>query len=72
MLVDTSVAGQHCIIYAYDRAPGTPGQIDLGNQEVRAVRRATTTIEGQTVGVIEVGESSAGQSPAWRGTWSSR
>lgn len=67
VLVDTSVAGKHCIIYAYDRAPGTPGQIDLANQEVRAVRRATATIDGESVGVVEVGESSAGQSPACNG-----
>jgi prepilin-type N-terminal cleavage/methylation domain-containing protein len=52
ILVDTT-AGANCIVYAYDRPNNTPGTIDLGNGEVRAVRRATTG----SVGVIEVAES---------------
>ena len=59
VLVDTSDADANCIIYAYDRSPGTAGQIDLGNQEIRAVRRATVTLDGESIGVIEVGESDA-------------
>lgn len=67
LLVDTATAGSHCIVYAYDRSPGNPGQIDLANQEIRAIRRATATIGGETVGVIEVGESSAAGAPACGG-----
>ena len=67
LLLDTSDAGAHCIIYAYDRSPGNAGQIDLANQEVRAIRRATATIGGVDVGVIEVGESSAGSAPTCDG-----
>lgn len=67
LLVDTSDADAHCVIYAYDRSPGTAGQIDLANQEIRAVRRAEATIGGATVGVIEVAESSAGSQPTCDG-----
>lgn len=67
ILIDTSTAGSHCIVYAYDRSPGNPGQIDQANQEVRAIRRATATIDGETIGVIEVGESSTGSSPTCDG-----
>ena len=67
ILVDTSDADGHCIVYAYDRSPGNPGLIDLANAEVRAIRRATATIGGETVGVIEVGESSAAGAPACNG-----
>jgi Tfp pilus assembly protein PilW len=54
--VDTT-AGSNCVIYAYDREPGTPGAIDLGNGEIRAMRRSTTTLDGRTIGVIEIAES---------------
>lgn len=67
VLVDTSDPSGHCIVYAYDRSPGNPGQIDLANQEVRAIRRSTATIDGETVGVIEAGESSAGGAPSCDG-----
>ena len=67
LLVDTATAGSHCIVYAYDRSPGNPGQIDLANQEIRAIRRATATVGGETVGVIEVGESSAAGAPSCAG-----
>lgn len=60
--VDATV-GQNCIKYAYDRTGGTRGAINLGTGEVRAIRRQTANIGGVTVGVIEVGESSAGTSP---------
>lgn len=56
--VDTT-AGANCVIYAYDREPGTPGTIDLGSGEIRGIRRVS--ING--VGVIEVGESKTGVTP---------
>ena len=52
ILVD-STAGANCMIFAYDRPNGTRGTVDVGNGEVRAVRRATTG----GIGVIEVAES---------------
>lgn len=67
VLVDTSDADAHCVIYAYDRSPGNPGQIDLANQEIRAIRRSTATIGGETVGVIEAAESTAAGAPACDG-----
>jgi type IV pilus assembly protein PilW len=66
ILLDTT-AGANCVIYAYDRAPGTPGQIDLGNQEMRGIRRSTATVNGATVGVVEVAESSSTVTPACDG-----
>jgi prepilin-type N-terminal cleavage/methylation domain-containing protein len=56
-----------CIIYAYDRAGGTAGQLDLDNGEVHAVRRATRTVNGVIVGVIESAESSSGNMPSCTG-----
>jgi Tfp pilus assembly protein PilW len=67
MLIDTT-AGANCILYAYDRQPGTPGQIDLDNGEIRGIRRKTATINGQTVGVIEVAESASAVTPACSGS----
>lgn len=66
MLIDTT-ASANCIIYAYDRKPGTPGAIDLDNAELRGIRRKTATVDGATVGVIEVAESSATVTPACDG-----
>ena len=66
ILLDTTT-GANCVIYGYDRAPGTPGQIDLGNQEVRGIRRSTATVNGATVGVVEVAESGTGLTPACDG-----
>jgi Tfp pilus assembly protein PilW len=66
MLIDTT-AGANCIIYAYDRQPGTPGVIDGDNAEIRGIRRRTATVDGATVGVIEVAESSATVTPACDG-----
>ena len=63
ILVDTATAGSHCVVYAYDRSPGNAGQIDLANAEVRGIRRAVATIDGQAVGVIEAGENSATGAP---------
>ncbi len=56
ILVDDT-ADANCVIYAYDRSPGNPGQVDLANQEVRGIRRSTVTIDGEEVGVIEMAES---------------
>ena len=66
MLVDTT-AGANCAIYAYDRLPGNPGVVDLDNQEVRGVRRASVTMGGVSVGVIEMAESAAGLQPTCAG-----
>jgi Tfp pilus assembly protein PilW len=66
ILLDTTV-GANCVIYAYDRSPGTGGSIDDDNQEVRGVRRATATVNGATVGVVEVAESSGTATPACDG-----
>ena len=61
-----------CVIYAYDRtypngdttATGTPGAIDVGNGEVRGIRRVSVTnTEGRTVGVIEYAQSSGSTRP---------
>lgn len=57
ILLDASDADANCVIYAYDRSPGTAGQVDLANQEVRGIRRSTVTIDGEAVGVVEVAES---------------
>lgn len=67
ILFDTTTADANCIIYAYDRQPGTPGAIDLSNGEIRGIRRKTATVGGQTVGVIEVAESTATATPACAG-----
>jgi prepilin-type N-terminal cleavage/methylation domain-containing protein len=66
LLIDTT-AGANCVIYGYDRQPGTPGRIDLDQGEIRAIRRATATINGHTLGVIEVAESKTGVTPACNG-----
>lgn len=66
ILVDTT-AGANCVVYAYDRLPGTPGEIDLDNQEIRAVRRASVTLDGVAVGVIEMAESATGLQPSCAG-----
>lgn len=58
-----ATAGANCVIYAYDREPGTPGSIDLDSGEIRAIRRVT--VNG--VGVIEVSESKTGVTPACDG-----
>lgn len=66
ILVDTTT-GANCIIYAYDRLLGTAGQIDLGNQEIRGVRRSSATMDGVSVGVIEMSESATGLQPTCAG-----
>lgn len=49
----TSVDG--CVIYAYDRAGGTPGVVDLDQREIRAFRLILSAVDG--IGVLEVAES---------------
>jgi prepilin-type N-terminal cleavage/methylation domain-containing protein len=56
-----------CVVFAYDRLPGNPGQVDLGNGEIRAFRRMSRTVGGRTVGVLEFAESAAGLTPACNG-----
>jgi len=62
MLIDTT-AGANCILYGYDRTGGNQGDIDLANGELRGIRRKTATVNGATVGVIEVAESSSSATP---------
>ena len=55
-----------CVIYAYDRndnGVGTPGVVDLDNGEIRALRLATRTVDGLSVGVLEMAESFSATSP---------
>jgi Tfp pilus assembly protein PilW len=56
-----------CILFAYDRANGTPGAIDVDNGEVRGIRRSSVTFNGNTVGVIEYAESASGTKPTCTG-----
>jgi prepilin-type N-terminal cleavage/methylation domain-containing protein len=56
-----------CVVYAYDRLPGTAGSLELANGEMRAVRRVQRNVNGQSVGVLEFAESSVGVSPACNG-----
>ena len=65
---DGNTATDDCILYAYDRADGVPGTINLARGEIRGLRRATTTINGVTVGVIEMAESASGVTPSCTGT----
>jgi hypothetical protein len=53
-----------CAIYAYDRAGGTDGVVDLANGEVRAVRLKQRTVNGRTVGVVEYAISAGTTQPA--------
>lgn len=60
-------AADSCVVYAYDRLPAAPGQLDLSNGEVRAVRRKVQTVNGQQVGVIEFAESFGTTTPSCAG-----
>lgn len=43
-----------CVVYSYDRNSGSPGQLDINNGEIRAVRRRAVTSNGRAnIGVIE-------------------
>lgn len=48
-----------CIVYAYDKAGGTAGTVSAANGEVRAIRRVVRTVNGVSVGVVEMFESSS-------------
>lgn len=61
------VNDEGCVIYAYDRAGGTNGTVDLANGEIRAIRRAIRTVDGSDVGVLEVAESASGVTPSCTG-----
>lgn len=53
-----------CVVYAYDRQPGTAGGLpERANGEIRAIRR----IVRDGVGVIEMAESAAGLTPTCAG-----
>lgn len=53
-----------CAIYAYDRAGGTDGVVDLDNGEVRGVRLKQRTVNGRQVGVLEYAISSGSSLPS--------
>jgi prepilin-type N-terminal cleavage/methylation domain-containing protein len=63
----TPAAPITCAIYAYDRANGTSGTMDLSNGEVRGVRLVQRTVNGRSVGVIEYAVSSGTTKPACDG-----
>jgi hypothetical protein len=52
-----------CAIYAYDRAGGTDGVVDLGNGEVRGIRLKQRTVNGRQVGVLEYAISTGSTQP---------
>jgi prepilin-type N-terminal cleavage/methylation domain-containing protein len=58
-----------CVIYSYDRNGSNPGSLDVGNGEVRAVRRVSVTAaNGLTnVGVIEYAVSAGSTKPTCTG-----
>lgn len=62
-----SIDDEGCVIYAYDRAGGTSGTVDLANGEIRAIRRAMREVDGVDVGVLEVAESASGVTPSCTG-----
>lgn len=53
-----------CAIYAYDRAGGTDGVVDLGNGEVRGIRLKQRTVNGRQVGVLEYAISTGTTTPS--------
>ncbi len=60
-------ANDGCVIYAYDRTGGAPGTVELARGEIRALRLAFRTVDGQTMGVLEIAESATGLTPACNG-----
>lgn len=56
-------ADNGCVVFAYDRLPGTPGALELGNGEIRAFRRRVRSVNGRSVGVLEFAQSAAGITP---------
>lgn len=55
-----NIVDDECVIYAYDRAPGEPGLVNLDNGEIRGIRRV---VNANGVGVIEVADSSTPTTP---------
>lgn len=66
MLINTTT-GANCVIYAYDREPGTPGVVDTADGEIRGIRRSTATLGSTVVGVVEVAESTSTVTPTCSG-----
>ena len=60
-------ANDGCVIYAYDRNGGTPGTVERARGEIRALRLAFREVDGQTMGVLEIGESASGLTPTCAG-----
>lgn len=63
MLLNTNPDGDtatqdSCVVFAYDRLPGTAGALELSNGEIRAFRWMSRTVQGRQVGVLEFAESS--------------
>lgn len=60
-----------CVVYAYDRLPGSPGGMpELSNGEIRAFRLMRREVNGVNVGVLEFSESTnsgGGYTPACGG-----
>ncbi len=63
ILIQNAGADDSCIIYAYDRAGGNGGTVELANGEVRGLRRVTATVAGRQVGIIEYGVSAGTSKP---------
>lgn len=60
---ETDGADNGCVVFAYDRLPGTPGALELGNGEIRAFRRRIRSVNGRNVGVLEFAQSATGVTP---------
>ena len=57
-----------CVIYAYDRAGGTPGTLDQASGEIHGIRRKqVTNAAGVSVGVVEYAVSTSTAKPACSG-----
>lgn len=59
------IADNSCIIYAYDSSKVStssttgPGFIDTANGEIKGLRHAIRTVDGQSVGVIEIAQTTS-------------
>lgn len=63
-------ADDACTIYAYDRTDngvGAAGVVDLDNAEIRGLRLAKRTVDGLTVGVLEMAQSDTALTPSCSG-----
>lgn len=59
MTLTNGGAANSCILYAYDRANNNAGQIDAAGGERHGLRRMVRTVNGLSVGVLEVADSNA-------------